>query len=244
MKKILLLLLFAVGLFFAASVQTVVNNYYQASADENMDRFLSTMDLSEYTADDISSMKTIIQKIWDNYDTDYFSIRNFHYTQDGDYALAKYTLNASISGAEDITYQLDYVMLLHYTQGDWKVVWVKPLQEYLDESDNISALLTADAAINLSYEDYESDVSKKEPSFTLDGEEMENLDTDLKADLYSCKSDAYCQEKGWGSCENGKCSAPPKDESAGGEESDGVCFGSAGLVALAGGASLGRKKKV
>lgn len=206
MKKLLIALILFAALF-AAGIEDTIAGYYAASKSENIEEFMSYVDTSDLDASEIEYERQMMLGIWEVYDTEEYYIRGLEYATDpsGEYAMAGYSLNATISGAENFNYELDYVMLLHNVGGNWKVSYVMPYEEYVNMSEESRDLMAIDY---LSEEEYELVSAPLEPADpTFDGKPPEDLSGEITSAVGNCESDAYCESIGMGSCVGGKCSS-------------------------------------
>ena len=205
MREILMALIIF-GAIFASGVTESIDGYYQANQDENIDEFMGYVDTSSLDASEIEFQKQMMLGIWGAYDTDEYRIAGVEYSMDpsGEYAMAGYSLNATISGAENFNYELDYVMLLHKVGGTWKVSTVMPYEEYVNFTQESRQLSAIDY---LSEEEYELVSAPLEPAKpTFDGAPPQDLSSEIATAVNSCQSDAYCASRGMGSCISGVCS--------------------------------------
>ena len=141
------------------------------------------------------------------YNVDSYTISGLECLEDGDDALCEYKLHAEISGAETFSYDLDYLSLLHKVNGEWKISFAMPLDEYLETREEQEQFAMLEEML-----DEEDELYSKEPmdgpgQVTFDGVPMSDMSSELDDMLYSCTSNEYCQQNGYGnSCSNGKCS--------------------------------------
>ena len=201
MKKLLLIFL-AFGMLFANTPQQALDSYYSSFMLEDIDAFMDTSDTSTSTSEQVSNTRERTTLLWEQYDTDTYSISKLECLEDGDDALCEYKLHAEISGAETFSYDLDHITLLHKVSGEWKVSFAIPLDEYLE---------TREEQEKLAMLDEEQELYSKEPldgpgQVTFNGEPMQDLSNELDDMLYSCITDEYCVQNDYGnSCTDGKC---------------------------------------
>ncbi len=208
MKKLLLIFL-ALGMLFANTPQQALDSYYTAYMLEDIDAFMGTIDTSDTTSEQVSSTRERTTLLWQQYDTDSYAISELDCLEDGEDALCEYQLHAEISGAETFSSDMDYVALLHKVSGEWKVSFAIPLDEYIEakeEQENLARL------------DEENELYSKEPidgpgQVTFNGVPMSDLSSELDDMLYSCTSNEYCQQYGYGDfCgADGRCSGSADD---------------------------------
>lgn len=205
MKKALIALVLFSALF-AAGIEETIAGYYAANQDEDIEEFMGYVDTSGLSGPEIEFERQMVLGVWEAYDTESYRISGLEYAVDesGEYAMAGYSLNATISGAENFNYELDYVMLLHTVGGSWKVSYLMPYEEYVNMSDEGRGIM----AINyLAEEEYMLVSAPREPAEpTFDGNPPEDLSGEIESAVGSCASDAYCKNIGMGSCVGGKCS--------------------------------------
>ena len=205
MREILIALIIF-GAIFAAGVEDSIAGYYQANQNEDIDEFMNYVDTSSLDESEIEFQKQMVLGIWDAYNTDEYYLAGIEYSMDpsGEYAMAGYSLNATLSGAENFNYELDYVMLLHKVEGTWKVSSVMPYEEYVNFTEESRQLSAIDY---LAEEEYNLVSAPLEPANpTFDGAPPQDLSSEIEAAVNSCQSDAYCANKGLGSCVGGVCS--------------------------------------
>ncbi|MCK4319441.1 hypothetical protein KAW38_02615 [Candidatus Micrarchaeota archaeon] len=202
-RMIFVLLLF--GFFFANTVGDTVNGYYLASYNEDIDVYMGYMDVLDLTDEEVQTTRELTLGIFSAYNTEEYMVTDLEHVVDGKYALAQYELYAKISGAESVEYTLDYVMLLHNIMGDWKIVFVMPLDDYLESSNQIQIMAIADDMLETEHEAYQEEPSE-DPVVYFDDEPMSDLEYELDDSLYSCTTDAYCQKNNLGNvCAAGTC---------------------------------------
>ena len=180
MKKILFALILCAALF-AAGIEDTIAGYYAASKSENIEEFMSYVDTSGLDGSEIEFERQMMLGIWEAYDTDNYRISGLEYSMDatGEYAMAGYSLNATISGAENFNYELDYVMLLHKVGGSWKVSSVMPYEEYVNASKENRDLMAIDY---LGEEEYELVSAPHEPANpTFDGKPPQDLSSGIES---------------------------------------------------------------
>ncbi|MCP4647588.1 MAG: hypothetical protein GY852_07620 [bacterium] len=215
MKKLLIALILCAALF-AAGIEDTIAGYYAASKSENIEEFMSYVDTSDLDASEIEYEREMMLGIWEAYDTEEYHIRGLEYSTDtsGEYAMAGYSLNATISGAENFDYELDYVMLLHSVGGNWKVSYVMPYEEYVNMSEQSRDLMAIDY---LSEEEYELGSAPLEPADpTFDGKPPEDLSAEIaSASGTSTGGTQQCRDTwdcDWDeTCEKGVCVPAPQD---------------------------------
>ncbi len=217
MMKITFFLVLISMVAFAASIENTVNEYYESSKQEDIESYMDHIDTSEMEEDEIDHIRELSLGIWEAYDTDHYTVSNLKYFTESDYSMAQYTLNASVSGAEDFEFELDYVMLLHRIDGSWKVVSSMPYEEYVNLSEESRALEAIDYV--LEEEHYLHTIPLEKAGPTFDGKPGKNLSSEIESAVESCTSDEYCASVGMGRCINGKCSS---GQSSGASEED-VC---------------------
>ena len=211
MNRLNIILLLMISLSYA-SFEEVLEGYYQASIDEDYNKYISYIDTSGWNSSDHELMESIVKGIWENYDIESYSINNLEYEQGENYTLATYDLESKITGAENINISLKYITLFHRVGNEWKIVYNMPLTDYLNFTDSMSYIIaykkTAEIEIN-------------EPSnpatILIDNEEPQNLENELERDLNYCITDEYCRENGLGDkCINERCIIePPLNEGYG-----------------------------
>ena len=147
------------------------------------------------------------------YNVDSYSISGLECLEDGEDALCEYQLHAEISGAETFSYDLDHIALLHKESGEWKISFAMPLDEYLEIREEQEKLAILDEML-----DDEDELYSKEPidgpgQVTFNGVPMSDLSSELEDMLYSCTSNEYCQQNGYGNfCgADGRCSGSADD---------------------------------
>jgi len=210
--KCIMFILLAFGILFANSYEDALEAYYSASLLEDADAFMDSVDTSNATAPQIANTRELTLLIWEEYNTDAYSISNLECIEDADYALCKYTLYAEISGAEILSYELEYISLLHKIDGIWKVSFAMPLDEYLETRAEQQKLATTDAMLDDLHELYLKEPIDGPKYVTFNGAPLQDLSTDLNEMQYSCTTDEYCQHNGYGaSCEGGTCSGAPEE---------------------------------
>jgi hypothetical protein len=216
MKKLMIaLILFAA--VFAAGIEDTVAGYYAANKNENIEEFMSYVDTSGLDASEIAYEREMVLGIWEAYDTEEYYIRGLEYSTDpsGEYAMAGYSLNATISGAENFDYELDYVMLLHSVGGSWKVSSVMPYEEYVNMSEQSRDLMAIDY---LSEEEYGLVSEPLEPADpTFDGKPPQDLSAEIaSASETSTGGTQQCRDTwdcDWDeTCENGVCVPAPQED--------------------------------
>ncbi|MCP4647830.1 MAG: hypothetical protein GY852_08905 [bacterium] len=147
------------------------------------------------------------------YTVDSYLISGLECIEDGEDALCEYKLHAEISGAETFSYDLDYLALLHKVSGEWKVSFAMPLDEYLEIREEQEKFATLEEML-----DEEDELYSKEPldgpgQVTFNGVPMSDMSSELDDMLYSCTSNEYCQQYGYGDfCgADGRCSGSADD---------------------------------
>ncbi len=208
MKKILFVLIALCACIFANTIEDAIFGYYDASMDEDIDAYMGHLDTSDMNEEQVQIEREIALGIWERYDTERYAISGLEYTvgSDGNHAMAGYRINVTLSGAEEIEYELDYVMLLHKVGGDWKVSMQMPYEEYLDFSEQAGALAALDYVAEEEYEQITMPKDDAEPTF--DGNLPQDLSGNIDSAVNSCESDEYCQSMGMGVCIKGVCSSP------------------------------------
>ncbi len=173
-KYVMLILL--IGSIYAYTPEEAVYKYYEITAKENIDEYMNIMDLGDLTEEEIARTKLIATTVFSEYDTVRYSINNLKIIEDEDYALAKYTLSGETNGAERIDYELDYIMLLHRYKDEWKVVFVMPLQEYLDTESSVRKMEIINDMI-----DTITDQTKEEPVIYFNEEPMQPVEVESES---------------------------------------------------------------
>lgn len=147
------------------------------------------------------------------YNVDSYLLSGLECLEDGNDALCEYSLHAEINGAETFSYVLAHIALLHKVNGEWKVSFAMPLDEYLEIREEQEKLAILNEML-----DGEDELYYKEPldgpgQVTFNGEPLQNLSSELDDMLYSCTSDEYCQQYGHGDfCGvDGMCSGSADD---------------------------------
>jgi len=210
-----LIVVFVSGLYYASSmsVSDTVSEYYKITANEDLNAYMNILDTSKSTDESIKHTRAMAKEVFDKYDTDTHKVSNLKYIVDGDYALAKYTLYAKISGAESFDYTLTYIMLLHNIDGKQKVSFVMPLHDYLKLTEETRKSQIVNDMVETEEEKYnqtlevEDEQTSGDVNVYFDGEPMGNLSDSLKKDIYSCTTDEYCKNNNLGdTCNDGLCS--------------------------------------
>ncbi len=211
MKKLLIALILCAALF-AAGIEDTIAGYYATSKNENIEGFMNYVDTSSLDESEIEYEKQMVLGVWKVYDTKEYHIRGLEYSMDpsGQYAMAGYSLNATVSGAENFTYELDYVMLLHNVGGSWKVSYVMPYEEYVNISEKSRNLMAIDYLAEEEYGLVSAPLEPANPGF--DGKPPENLSRGITSAIESCESNTYCERMGMGKCIGGKCSSSGASE--------------------------------
>lgn len=211
--KYIMFILLAFGIVFANSYEDALEAYYSASVLEDANAFMESVDTSNASSSQLANTLELTILIWEEYDTDAYSISNLECIEDAGYALCKYSLYAKISGAETLSYDLEYISLLHKIDGLWKVSFAMPLDEYLETRAEQQKLATTDAMLDDLHELYLKEPIDGSKYLTFNGAPLQDLSTDLNEMHYSCTTDEYCQQNGYGaSCEGGTCSGAPEEE--------------------------------
>lgn len=219
--KWMLFALLAFGMLFANTPQESLDAYYTAFMQEDIDAFMDLVDASNATHSQLSSTREFTMLLWEKYDTDSYSLSGLECIEDWENALCRYSLRAEISGAETLSYDLDYIALIHKVSGQWKVSFAMPLDEYLETREEQEKLAIVDTML-----DDEHDLYFKEPPggvkhATFNGQPLQDLSNELDGMVYSCVTDEYCQQNGHGDyCQDGMCSGPMDSASVGGEWED------------------------
>ena len=218
MKKIMIALVLFAALF-AAGIEDTVAGYYAANKNEDIEEFMGYVDTGGLEQSEIDYEKEMVLEIWEAYDTEEYYIRGLEYSTDaeGEYAMAGYSLNATVSGAEDFNYELDYVMLLHKVGGSWKVAYVMPYEEYVNMSEQARDLMAIDYIAEEEYVLASEPVEAAEPTF--DGMPPQ----DLSAEIASASGDGQGEVVSTGcidtwdcawdeTCEEGVCVPAPQED--------------------------------
>ncbi len=212
MKKLLLIFL-ALGMLFANTQQQALDSYYTSFMLEDIDAFMDTTDTSNATSEQVSNTREQTTLLWQQYNIDSYAISELECLEDGDDALCEYKLHAEISGAETFSYDLDYIALFHKASGEWKVSFAMPLDEYLEVREEQEKFALLEEML-----DDEDELYLKEPidgpgQVTFNGEPLQDLSNELDDMLYSCTSNEYCQQYGYGDfCgADGRCSGSAGD---------------------------------
>jgi hypothetical protein len=212
MKTILIALLLCAATF-AVGIEEAIAGYYAASKSEDIESFMSRVDTSNRSASEIEYEREMALGIWDAYDTEEYRISGLEYHVDpsGEYAMAAYSLNATVSGAENFNFESDYVMLLHRVGGTWTVAYVMPYEEYLNMSEQGRYLMAIDYLSEEQYRLVSEPLEPAEPTF--DGSAPQDLSDEISTAVLECGSDAYCTANGLGnSCVRGFCSDASSEE--------------------------------
>ncbi len=201
---VLLLIILSAATYSASMYENLIDSFYQATVDEDYGAYLSYIDTSNWSQEDYDVMENMVEGVWQNYDTESYSISNFHYEVNGDYAMAVYNLESAITGYENINVNLTYVALFHNVGGSWKIAFNMPLADYLDFTDTMSYINSYKEVVDIETEKY---AQPNNPGIILiDGEIPENLDYELEQDLKYCISNDYCINNGLGNaCINNEC---------------------------------------
>ena len=211
MKQIILFFL-ALGMLFANTPQQALDAYYAAFMLEDIDAFMDAVDISNTTSEQVSNTRELTMLLWQQYDTDAYSISELECLEDEDDALCEYMLHAEISGAETLSYDLEYLSLLHKVSGEWKVSFAMPLDEYLETREEQAKLAMVDAMLDDVHELYFKEPLDGQKYATFNGAPLQDLSNELDDMLYSCITDEYCQQNGYGnSCQGGTCSGAISD---------------------------------
>jgi len=216
MKKLLIaLILFAA--VFAAGIEDTVAGYYAANKNENIEEFMGYVDTSGLSESEIAYEREMVLGIWEAYDTEEYYIGGLEYATDesGEYAMAGYSLNATISGAENFDYELDYVMLLHNVGGSWKVSSVMPYEEYVNMSEQGRDLMAIDYLAEEEYILVSEPLEPAEPTF--DGlppqdlsEEIASASGGSEVAQKECRDTWDCD---WDeTCDGGVCVPAPQED--------------------------------
>jgi ketosteroid isomerase-like protein len=213
--------------FAQSDVRNAVDNYYAAAKNEQISTYMNSMDTSQMDAADVQATRELTLGIWEAYDTDSYSISNFKYYIDGDYALATYHMDAHISGRENVENNLEYISFLHKVGGSWKIVFVMPLAEYLESSAEMQSLKIFDDALDEQHTLYVAQPAEAEVLF--DGEPMGDLGSEINSTVGTCTTDDYCGSHGLGECRNGRCTGAAEE---GGGGSGSSCCGTAFILML------------
>ncbi|MDD5337589.1 MAG: hypothetical protein PHS02_03845 [Candidatus ainarchaeum sp.] len=202
--KHLLFLLLIFGMLYADTnpISDSIISYYLASKIENLNVTMKYTDTYNMTPDQIAYTRQLLTDIWSKYKVDYHVIKNLVIYQDGDYAIATYTLDTTVSGAENLTYTIDYIMLLHRVKADWLIAYAMPMQDYLKATDELAYA----SAVNAMLPNMRSSPST---GVKFNGVLMSDLNSSLQSGLNSCATDAYCASRGWLRCSNSTCTNIP-----------------------------------
>jgi hypothetical protein len=205
MKKILLVLL-AFGMLFASIPQQALESYYAAFMQEDIDAFMGSTCASNRTASQISDTRELVSGLWQHYNTDAYAISGLECIEEGEDSLCQYMLHAEISGAETLSYDLEYLALLHKESGEWRVCFAMPLDEYLETREEQEKLAVVDAMLDDEHELYFKEPLDGPKYATFNGQPLQDLSPELDDMLYSCYTDEYCQKNGYGDyCQSGTC---------------------------------------
>ncbi|MBD3390036.1 hypothetical protein GF415_03740 [Candidatus Micrarchaeota archaeon] len=208
MKKIMIALVLIAALF-AAGVEDAVAGYYAANKNEDIEEFMEYVDTSGREQTEIDYEQEMVLAIWEAYDTEEYYIEGLEYSTDasGEYAMAGYLLNATISGAENFNYELDYVMLLHKVGGNWKVKYVMPYEEYVNMSEQARGIAAIDYLAEEEHRLASEQVEAAEPTF--DGMPPQDLSSEIASasgggqegiaskecsDTWDCTWDETCKD--------------------------------------------------
>jgi len=203
--KHLLFLLLLLGMIYAEQTNPIsdsIISYYLASKIENLNITMKYTDTYNMTPEQVNYTRQLLTEIWGKYKIDYHVIKNLIIYQDGDYALATYTMDTTVSGAENLTYSIDYIMLLHRVKADWLIAYAMPVQDYLEATDELAYA----SAVNAMLPNMRSSPST---GVKFNGVSMGDLNDSLQSGLNSCATDAYCISRGWLRCSNSTCTNVP-----------------------------------
>ncbi len=189
------------GVLFSTTIQESIINYYLSEKIENVNVTMKYTDTSDMSPAQINVTRTLLAGIYSKYKVDYHTISNLSFYQEGDYALAQYILRSDVSGLENLSYTLDYIALFHRnSNADWLIVFVMPLDDYLDAEAQYGYYDAANAIIG------NGSFAAPYTGVSFSGAQMKDLNSDLQQGLSLCTTDDYCKAKGFLGCVNNTCS--------------------------------------
>lgn len=130
------LLLLASIAFAVDSPQTVLEKYYAADKNEDISALMGLTDFShveqsqrQQFMNDTKSSLTALARI---FDTKSYELTNIQVVEKNDDAIAYYHVNSTLGDEKGKTalIDLDFVAVMHKTNGEWKIVYVLPKESY------------------------------------------------------------------------------------------------------------------
>jgi len=143
MNNILILITFVILLSctYALTPEEALDKYYSSSTTENIDEYLSVLDTTGMSGQEIADEKKLVELIWNTVDEQSYSIHEIRkvLTEDGKTALLNFILTSSYkntaTGEVTSFSNIEHVALLSNDSGDWKVIYSIPFEEYLKLRD-------------------------------------------------------------------------------------------------------------
>jgi hypothetical protein len=206
MRNVYLFILLFSAIGFSNTAYDVIHDYYQATADEDIDTYMQLLDLSMSNDDGVQRTKYFALKIWEDYDTDSFTISNYRQYEDSQgYILAKYHIDAKVSGKEIEQVDMHHIALLRPHQGTYKIMFALPLGIYDEAVMQHNRLRIMDDMVQKRVE-YLDKEPQGEPIVLFNGEPMQELGDEIEDMKYSCTTEQYCIKAGLGqNCVDGYC---------------------------------------
>lgn len=113
----------------------LIDNYYLTFEAFDMNSYLETQDLRDYTIEELEIKKDNIDLMWENVQPLYHHVYNLDVTFDENVAIVTYDLEAGMgtyNSDDEFNYEMEMGAILSNINNEWKILKIMPLTQ-LDE---------------------------------------------------------------------------------------------------------------
>ena len=155
------------------ALKPVLQNYYEASKNEDMDTYLSLVDMTYVKENMIENYEDYVRSAWEVYDTKDFKLNFYNCkTKDTDSLVYLNVQTSLTADGKDYDTARNYIATLHKINDAWKVRYIVDEDTYNQFQTSAGSLLFLDATKDTILT--EMDNAEKLAEY---GEFVENLDT-------------------------------------------------------------------
>lgn len=126
-------------------LRPVLDKYYQASQEENIDAYMAVMDKDYLRENLLDNYEDYVKSAWEVYDTKEYKIENYNCKMEKDDALMYFNLSTTLlSEGQEISTQRNYVALFSNVDG-WKIRYVMDEDVFSQFQNSLYSQLFLDA---------------------------------------------------------------------------------------------------
>jgi len=126
-------------------LRPVLDKYYKASQEENIDAYMAVMDTDYLRENLLDNYEDYVKSAWEVYDTKDYKLENYNCRIDGRDALMYFNLSTTLlSDGQEVSTQRNYVALFSNDDG-WKIRYVMDEDVFSQFQDSLYTQLFLDA---------------------------------------------------------------------------------------------------